>query len=252
MTAGSLGLEPSVEGALFDLEGVLSDSGLLHAWAWAEVFDEFLRDLSEKTGWPATPFDRGKDYRAYLDGRSRLDGVHAFLSSRGIRLPEGRVDDPARAETAHGLARWKSEVFAARLRERGVTALTGARRYLEAAGHAGLGRAVISASANTSLLLERVRLDTLLEAHVDADAMRTENLRPRPAPDVLLAACRRLGIAPEHAVTFTHSPAGVAAGHAAGLAVVGVGADAVQELLLGFGAERTVRSLAALLDRRLL
>ena len=246
-----LGLPAAVRACLFDLDGVLTDSAVLHAWAWAEVFDEFLLRLSEQTGWQFIPFDRDADYRSYIDGRPRLEGVHAFLASRGIHLPEGRTGDPAEADTAYGLARHKSDALTRGLRQRGVTALAGARRYLEATGHAGLGRAVVSASASTLPMLELARLATLVEVRVDADVLRVEGLRSRPAPDLLLAACRHLGVRPEEAVTFTHSPAGVVAGHAAGLAVVGVGDGAHGELLRGFGADRVVTSLTALLDRRL-
>jgi HAD superfamily hydrolase (TIGR01509 family) len=134
------------------------------------------------------------------------------------------------------------------LRGRGVAALPGARRYLEAAGRGGLGRAVVSASASTLPMLELAELAAVVEARVDAELVRAEGLRSRPAPDLLLAACRRLGVRPEEAVTLTHSAAGVAAGHAAGLAVIGVGDEAHAELLRGFGAERVVPSLSALLD----
>jgi beta-phosphoglucomutase-like phosphatase (HAD superfamily) len=134
------------------------------------------------------------------------------------------------------------------MQQRGVTALAGARRYLEAAGHAGLKRAVVSASTTTLPMLELAGLATLVEERVDADVMQAESLRSRPAPDLLLVSCRRLGVRPEEAVTFTHSAAGVAAGHAAGLLVVGVGDGAEQEVLGGFGAERVVPSVGALLD----
>jgi HAD superfamily hydrolase (TIGR01509 family) len=246
-----LGLPATVRACLFDVEGVLTDSALLHAWAWGEVFDEFLLRLAEKTGWQFIPFDRGSDYRAYLDGRPRLEGVHAFLGSRGIRLPEGRPDDPTDADTATALARRKGETLERGLRQRSVTALAGTRRYLEAAGHAGLKRAVLSASASTLPMLELSGLATLIEERIDADVIRAEGLRSRPAPDLLLAACRRLGVEPENAVTFTHNAAGVAAGHAAGIAVIGVGDEAQRELLLGFGAERVVPSVGVLLDPRL-
>jgi beta-phosphoglucomutase-like phosphatase (HAD superfamily) len=246
-----LGLPETARACLFDLDGVLTDSAVLHAWAWGEVFDGFLLRLGEKTGWHFIPFHRDSDYRDYIDGRSRLEGIHAFLGSRGIRMPEGRLDDPAEADTAHGLARRKGEVLAGELRQRGVTALAGARRYLEAAGHAGLKRAVVSASASTLPMLELARLATLVEERVDADVIRVEALRSRPAPDLLLVACRRLGVRPEEAVTLTHSAAGVAAGHAAGLTVIGVGDGTRAELLQGFGAERVVPSLSALLDPRL-
>lgn len=246
-----LGLPATVSACLFDVEGVLTDSALLHAWAWGEVFDEFLLRLAEKTGWQFIPFGRDSDYRAYLDGRPRLEGVHAFLGSRGIRLPEGRPDDPIEADTATGLARRKGETLERGLRQRSVTALAGARRYLEAAGHAGLKRAVLSASASTLPMLELSGLATLIEERIDAEVIRAEGLRSRPAPDLLLAACRRLGVQPVNTVTFTHNAAGVAAGHAAGIAVIGVGDDAQRELLLGFGAERAASSLGMLLDPRL-
>jgi HAD superfamily hydrolase (TIGR01509 family) len=251
LTTRSLGLETNVKAGLFDLDGVLTDSGALHAWAWGEVFDEFLHRLSNKIGWQVIPFDREADYLEFIDGRARLDGIHAFLASRGIRLPEGRVGDPAEAVTAHGLARQKGEVLARGMRQRGVTALPGARRYLEATGRAGLTRAVVSASASTLPMLDGAGLVNLVEAQIDAEVIRAVKLRPRPAPDMLLVACRRLGVDPSNAVTFTHSPAGVAAGHAAGVAVIGIGDEAQQELLRGFGAERAVPSLSSLLDAEL-
>jgi HAD superfamily hydrolase (TIGR01509 family) len=137
------------------------------------------------------------------------------------------------------------------MRARGVAALDGARRYLEAAGHADLGCAVVSSSVNTLPMLELAGLASLVDVRVDAELMEIKGLRSRPAPDILLTACGLLDVQPEEAVTLTHSPDGVAAGHAAGLDVIGVGDDATRELLEGFGAERTVPSLAALLDPRL-
>jgi beta-phosphoglucomutase-like phosphatase (HAD superfamily) len=251
VTAGMLGLPSDVRGCLFDLDGVLSDSGRLHAWAWGEAFDAFLFALSERTGWQFIPFDREADYRAYVDGRPRLEGVHAFLDSRGIRLPEGRPGDRAGSGTAYGLAAQKSAILQRGLQERGVNALAGARRYLEAAGRAGLGRAVVSASANTDPMLEIAGLTPLVQAQVDAAAMKLEGLRARPAPDILLSACGKLGVPPESVVSFTHTPEGVAAGHAAGMLVIGVAADADGEVLRGFGADRVVPALVTLLERRL-
>jgi HAD superfamily hydrolase (TIGR01509 family) len=252
VTTKMLGLPDGVRACLFDLDGVLTDSGVLHAWAWAEVFDDLLLRLSETTGWQFIPFDRGADYRNYIDGRARLEGVHAFLASRGIHLPEGRYGDPATADTACGLARRKGDMMVRGLRHHGVSAVPGARRYLEASGHAGLGRAVVSASSSTLPILELAGLTSVVEERVDADVIRTEGLRSRPAPDLLLDACKRLVVEPEHAVTLTNSAAGIAAGHAAGLTVIGVGEGSQGELLAGFGAERVVPSLGSLLDPRLL
>lgn len=247
LTPARLGLPPRVEACIFDLEGVLTDSSQLHASAWAHVFDELLVRFSQVAGWQFLPFDREADYRRYLEGRPRVEGVHAFLASRGIRLPEGRPDDPPHADTAQALARHKRELIAHSLRRHGVNAIPGARRYLQAAGHAGLGRAVVSASTSTLPMLELAGLAGLVETRVDAETFRTEHLRPRPAPDLPLSACRGLGVEAEHAVSLTHSPAGVAAAHAAGMHVIGVGDEATRELLAGFGADRVTPSLIALL-----
>jgi HAD superfamily hydrolase (TIGR01509 family) len=242
-----LGLTASTQACLFDLDGVLTDSALLHASAWAQVLDEFLLRMSASTGWHFIPFDRAADYRTFIDGRSRLEGIHAFLDSRGIRLPEGTVDDPADADTASGLANHKGEALARGLKQHGVTALPGVHRYLDAAGRAGLTRAVVSASASTWSMLELAALGPLIEVYMDADVIRSENLRTPPSPEVLLAACRRLDVSPQDAVTFTHSAAGVAAGLAAGMTVVGVGQGADADLLRGFGAPRIIPTLSALL-----
>jgi beta-phosphoglucomutase-like phosphatase (HAD superfamily) len=246
-----LGLPSTAQACLFDLDGVLTDSDALHARAWSEVFDDLLLRLAERTGWQFVPFDRDADYRTYLDGRARLEGVHAFLASRGIRLPEGRPEDTAHIDSAQGLARHKSAALERLLHEHGVTALEGVRRYLVAAGHAGVKRAVVSASASTREILEVAALAPLVDAYVDADTMRRERLRSLPAPDVLACICRLLAVEPEDAVLLTHNPAGAAAGKAAGLTVVGVGDGAGSDLLHGFGASTVVPSLSVLLDRRL-
>jgi len=242
-----LGLDARVAACVFDLEGVLTDGGRAHAAAWAEVLDAFLLTF----GRPVVPFDGDADYRAYLDGRPRLEGIHLFLASRGVRVPEGRPDDDARAATAYGLGRAKGEALRRVLERRGVTALAGARRYLEALARAGLPTAVVSGSQSTDLVLARANLAPLVPVTIDAAAIRSQSLRSRPAADVLLAACRALGVEPPSAVTFTHSVDGIVAGRAAGLGVVGVGDPATLERLRAFGADRTVPSLDALLDPRL-
>jgi beta-phosphoglucomutase-like phosphatase (HAD superfamily) len=251
LTTDMLGLPIGVKACLFDLEGVLTDSARLHAWAWAQAFDSFLSRRSDQSGLYFVPFDLLADYRNYVDGRPRLEGVHAFLDSRGIRVPEGRPGDPPDADTAQGIADHKQAALMQGLAERGVNALAGARRYLEAAGHAGLMRAVVSASAHAAPVLELAGLTTVVDEQVDAAVIEGERLRARPAPDLLESACRKFDVPTEAVVTFTHSPAGIAAGNAAGSIVIGVGSDGEADVLRGFGAERVVPALVALLDRRL-
>jgi hypothetical protein len=149
-----LGLDRGIEACLFDLEGVLTDSTALHAWAWTETFDDFLRRIGDRAGRVLPPFDATRDYRDYVEGRPRLEGVETFLRSRGIRLPLGEPDDPSGINTVNAVARRKSEVLVQRLEHRGVAALPGARRYLDAAGRLGIRRAVLSASVRTLAMLE--------------------------------------------------------------------------------------------------
>lgn len=249
MTPALLGLPVGTQACLLDLDGVLADSGALHARAWGEVLDDLLLRFADRLGWQFIRFDAVADYHEYFDGRRRLEAIHAFLDSRGVRIPEGRRDDPATANTAHGVARRKGELIQRLLHSRGVVALPGAYRYLDAAGRAGVQRSVLSASASTEAILEQANLDGLVDLRVDADVLRSEGIRSRPAPDVLLYACRRLAVDPAHTVAITRSPAGVAAGHAAGLTVIGLGHEADQ--LEGFGADRVVDGIAELLDVRL-
>jgi beta-phosphoglucomutase-like phosphatase (HAD superfamily) len=229
VTPALLGLPPATQACLFDLDGVLTDSGVLHARAWGHAFDDFVGEFGAEHGLPLVRFTLD-EYRAYLAGRPRLDGVHAFLRARGITVPD---------ETAHELARRKANAFERALRRQGTSALPGARRYLEAAGRAGLQRAVISASASTDVVLRLARLDDLVEVRIDAETFRSLRLRPWPAPDTFLAACRLLEAEPERSVAFAHASNGVAAATGAGVPSIAVGADA------------EVRSLEVLLDRRI-
>src|SRR5262249_47892392 len=156
-------------------------------------------------------------------------------------------EDAAFADTAHGLAKRKGEVLERIMHRSGISALSGARRYLEAAAHAGLSRAVVSASTTTLPMLRLAGLANLIDVRVDAEVVRRQHLRSGPAPDVRVKACAELGVPPEEAVSFTHTPAGVAAGRTAGLTVVGVAGQKDAQILSGFGAERVVGSLDALL-----
>jgi beta-phosphoglucomutase family hydrolase len=251
-SAHMLGLPTGVLACVFDLDGVLTGSTAIHAAAWSDAFEEFLLRRLERTGERfATyrPFNPHTDYYQYLHGKLRLEGAHAFLASRGIRLPEGHVDDPPGAETVHGLANRKSEALARRLDREGVEAYADTRQYLEAAREAGLRLAVVSASANTSSILERAGLAALITERVDGNTIRGEHLRSKPAPDTLLAACRQLGVPPRRATAFETTRAGIVAGRAAGFGfVIGVDRpDRAGDSDLG-DTDVAVSGLAALLD----
>jgi HAD superfamily hydrolase (TIGR01509 family) len=249
-----LGLPPTVRSCVFELDDILVGSAALHMEAWARTFDELLSSRSETTyGHLVAPFDPQTDYPKHIEGRPRLEGVRAFLASRGIRLPEGRPGDPPGAETVYGLANRKNELLGVLLDQHGVQAFDGVRHYLELAHDAGITCAVVSASAHTDAILEQSGLADLVDASVDAETIAAEHLRNRPAPDRLLAACRKLDVDPEHAAVFETSEPGVAAGRAAGFELV-VAVDPTGDAdrlhrLRHAGADLAVRGLADLLQR---
>jgi beta-phosphoglucomutase family hydrolase len=245
-----LGLPDSIRGCLFDLDGVLTKTAKVHAAAWKEMFDDFLRERAQQTGGPVVPFDPVTDYDEYVDGKPRADGTRSFLASRGIELPEGQPDDPPDALTVHGLGNRKNEIVLRRIREDGVEAYPGSVRYVQAVRAAGLPRAVVSSSANCRDVLVAAGIEDLFDARIDGVVAEQEHLRGKPAPDTFLAGARALGLRPNAAVVFEDALAGVAAGRAGGFGfVVGVDRVGQAEALKQHGADIVVTDLAELLER---
>ena len=244
-----LGLPDGTRACLFDLDGVLTKTAVVHNAAWKEMFDRFLRDWSRRTGEPFVPFDPGRDYDEYVDGKPRADGTRSFLASRGIELPEGSEDDPPGAETIHGLGTRKNEIVVRRIREDGVEAYESSVRYVRAARDAGLRRAVVSSSANCRDVLSAAGIEDLFEARIDGVVAGREHLRGKPAPDTFLAAARALGLGPQAAAVFEDALAGVEAGRAGRFRfVVGVDRTGQADALKKHGADIVVADLAELLD----
>jgi len=241
-----LGLPDSIRAGLFDLDGVLTKTATVHAAAWKEMFDGFLRRRAAETGGPFVPFDAHDDYDRYVDGRPRADGVRSFLASRGIELPEGSAGDPPDAATVHGLGNRKNELVLAKLAG-GVEVYPGSVRYVEALRDAGLARAVVSSSANTKTVLDVTGLDKLFDGVVDGVVAERDGLAGKPAPDMFLAAAKALGVAPADAAVFEDALAGVEAGRAGGFGYV-VGVDRVGQAdeLRRHGADIVVADLADL------
>jgi beta-phosphoglucomutase family hydrolase len=244
-----LGLPDSIRGCLFDLDGVLTDTASVHAAAWKEMFDDFLRQRAASTSTPFVPFDAKTDYDLYVDGRTRLDGTRAFLASRGIDLPEGAPDDPPGADTVQGLSNRKNDLVLERLARDGVDVFEGSVRYVRAARDKGLRRAVVSSSANTRQVLEAAHIADLFEARIDGVVIAERHLAGKPAPDTFLAGADALGLTPGESAVFEDALAGVAAGRAGRFSCV-VGVDRVGQAdeLRAHGADVVVRDLAELLD----
>ncbi|MEV0595584.1 HAD family hydrolase [Nonomuraea cavernae] len=248
--AERLGLPGGIRACLFDMDGVLTRTAKLHAAAWKEMFDAFLRERAERTGEPMVPFDPVGDYDTYVDGKTRADGTRAFLASRGITLPEGGPQDPPDAETVYNLAKRKNELVLEHVREDGVESFAGSVRYVRAARDAGLRRAVVSSSANCREMLAGAGIEDLFEERVDGRTVARDHLAGKPAPDMYLAAARALGMEPEHAAVFEDALSGVQAGRAGGFGfVVGVDRSGQAAALREHGADTVVSDLADLLDQ---
>jgi beta-phosphoglucomutase family hydrolase len=243
-----LGLPAHVVAVLFDLDGVLTPTAVVHDAAWKETFDGYLAERASRTGEPFVPFDPVADYAEYVDGKPRADGVRDFLASRHITLPDGSPADPPEAETVYGLGNRKNRRLLEMIRSGGVRPYEGSRRYLEAARAAGLRRAVVSSSANTQDVLASAGIADLLEERVDGVVAAQLGLKGKPAPDTFCEAARRLGVEPANAAVFEDALAGVAAGRAGGFGyVVGVDRVGQADALRAHGADTVVRDLAELL-----
>ena len=231
-----LGLPDGITACLFDLDGVLTQTAKVHAAAWKQMFDAYLK---ETQGDDAQPFTE-HDYDAFVDGKTRSDGVRAFLDSRGIAHDEDLVKE---------LGDRKNELVLKLIHDHGVEPYAGSVRYLHAARDAGLRRAVVSSSANCHDVLVAAGIEDLLEARIDGVTVEERHLKGKPAPDMFLEGARALGVDPAHAAVFEDALAGVEAGRAGHFGHV-VGVDRVDQAdaLREHGADVVVEDLAELLD----
>jgi beta-phosphoglucomutase family hydrolase len=235
-----LKLPDGITACLFDLDGVITQTAKLHAAAWKEMFDDYLREHSEQTGEPFEEFTPS-DYDRYVDGRPRLDGVRTFLAARGIEQ-----DD----ELVRRLGDRKNDLVLQLIRERGVEVYDGSIDFVKEAKREGLRRAVVSSSANTREVLKSVGIEDLFEAVVDGIVAQRDGLPGKPAPDTFVAGARALGAEPPQAVVFEDALAGVEAGRAGGFGyVVGVDRTGQRDALAQHGADIVVDDLSELIER---
>ena len=232
--------------AIFDTDGVVTDTARVHFTAWKDVFDAVLR---EHAGTGAFDEFTRDDYLRYVDGVPRYDGVQRFLDSRDIELSYGDPSDGPEQETVCGVGNRKNEHFLHRLREEGAPAYDGTVSLLRwLRGHA-VPLAVISASRNAGEVLASAGVDELFDTLVDGREAERLGLAGKPDPAVFLEAAERLGVAPPHAMVVEDAQAGVRAARAGGFGlVVGVDRDGQRQQLLAEGADVVVDDLAELLD----
>ncbi|MGN6871396.1 MAG: HAD family hydrolase [Solirubrobacteraceae bacterium] len=243
-----LDLPEGITTCLFDLDGVLTQTAKVHAKAWKQMFDEYLRDRAQQTGAPFREFTVAGDYQQFVDGKPRRDGVRSFLESRGIDLPLGTPDDSPRAETIYGLGLRKNDLVLKLIHNEGVEAYEGSVRFVERAREQGLHTAVVSSSTNCRDVLVAAGIEQLFEARVDGEVAEREHLAGKPAPDTFLAGARAVGAEPAQCAVFEDAEAGVAAGRAGHFGqVVGVDRTGHADALREHGADVVVQDLSELL-----
>ncbi|MEV6991135.1 beta-phosphoglucomutase family hydrolase [Streptomyces sp. NPDC093228] len=242
-----LGLPDGIQACLFDLDGVITKTAVVHAAAWKQTFDDFLH---RRDGDSFRPFDEVADYDEYVDGRPRADGVRTFLESRDIHLPEGDPGDPPERETVQGLGNRKNELVLELIRTRGVDAYDGTIRYVEAVRVAGLRTAVVSSSTNCRDILRSIGAEQLFDVRIDGVVAAERQLPGKPHPDTFLAAAQDLGIEAKAAAVFEDALAGMDAGRSGHFGyVVGVDRVGQAEALRAHGADVVVTDLAELGER---
>src|SRR5450830_232145 len=227
---------------LFDLDGVLTPTAVVHERAWQELFDGFLQTV------PGAPAYQESDYFDHIDGKPRFDGVRDFLASRNIVLPEGPTDDDPANDTVHGLGNRKNKVFNDIVAAGGVEPFEGSVRFIEAALQRGLKLAVVSSSRNAVPVLKAAGLSDYFPVVVDGVVAVSEGLPDKPSPATYQYAARLLDLPSEECIVVEDAVSGVQAGSAGSFhSVIGVDRGAGRETLLDAGATIVVSDLADLL-----
>lgn len=241
------------QAAILDMDGVITQTASVHAQAWKDVFDDFLRRTGERTNQQLEPFNLDRDYRKYVDGKPRYDGVRSFLESRGIELPEGQPEDPqgedeaVRGDTVCGLGNRKNERFLELLERDGAKVWDDALAQIENWKRDGLKVAVFSSSRNCQRVLRSAGILDLFDAKVDGNDLQRLGLRGKPAPDMLIRAAEQLGVDPSRSIAVEDAIAGVQAARAGGFGcVVGIARDRDPRALKQAGADRVVGDLREL------
>jgi beta-phosphoglucomutase family hydrolase len=237
------------DAVLLDLDGVITNTASLHAACWKQMFDAYLKKRAVQKGEPFQPFDIATDYRLHVDGKPRFDGVRDFLTSRGIKLPEGTPDDPPEAETIGGLGNRKNELINKVIEDTGVEPYAGSVRLIRQLRNQGFKLAVVTSSQNCTIVLRATKLDHLFDVQVDGNMIEEQHLAGKPAADTFLKAAELLRVERARAVVVEDAISGVQAGSNGNFGlVIGVARKGNAGELLQNGAHIVVNDLGELVD----
>lgn len=232
------------DAALFDLDGVITDSATIHASCWKLTFDEFLKNFAERTGSEFRPFDPESDYLLYVDGKPRYQGVRDFLTSRKITLDEGLPDSPTSQESIYGIGNRKNELVTGAIKSGRVKVYQSSVKFVKHIIQAGIKTAIVSSSRNCKAVLDSVGITYLFSVRVDGQTAAEKRLEGKPSPEPYLEAADLLEVRPDRAVVIEDAISGVQAGRNGkfGL-VIGIARKGNEHELLHNGADMVVRDL---------
>ncbi|MBE0638453.1 MAG: beta-phosphoglucomutase family hydrolase [Bacteroidales bacterium] len=234
----------SFSAVIFDLDGVITRTALVHSAAWKKMFDEFLKSWSDKHHKPFREFDHERDYLPYVDGKPRYQGVQSFLEHRGIGIPFGDPSDPPEAETVCGLGNRKNQVFNEVLERDGVEVYPSTVELIHQLIKKNIRVGVASSSKNCEGVLKAAGLFDLFETRVDGVVSSEIGLNGKPAPDIFLKACENLGSTPDEAVVVEDAVSGVQAGKAGNFGLVlGIAREGNAKELRQNGADIVVNDI---------
>jgi len=197
---------------IFDLDGVITKTALVHSAAWKRMFDEYLLEREKKHGEPFREFSHEEDYLPYVDGKARYDGVESFLNSRGVNLSYGDPSDLPEKETICGLGNMKNQAFNEVLERDGVEVYESTVSLIHELREKGFHVGVASSSKNCKVVLEKAGLLELMETQVDGVVSAEMGLNGKPEPDIFITAADNLGVFYDEAVVVEDAVSGVQAG----------------------------------------
>ncbi len=232
------------DAVLFDMDGVLTATAKVHAASWKRMFDDFLEKRAAESGEPFKPFDIKTDYKLYVDGKLRDEGVSSFLESRSIKLPFGDTGDPPDRKTVCGLGNRKNKLVNKIIETEGVDIYEGSIALVRLLRSKGIKIAVVSASKNCETVLNVTGITDLFDVMVDGNVAARLGLPGKPAPDTFLQAAKMLDTEPTRAVVVEDAISGVQAGRAGNFGlVIGVDRHGEPDSLKNNGADIVVDDL---------
>jgi beta-phosphoglucomutase family hydrolase len=232
------------DAVIFDLDGVITQTALVHSTAWKAMFDGYLHQREKEHGEAFREFDHTDDYLPYVDGKPRYKGVESFLLSRSIKIPFGDPSDSPDIETICGLGNRKDRAFNEILVRDGVKVYPSSVRLIEDLQANGIRIGIASSSKNCKIVLEAAGLLQLFETRVDGEVSATLNLKGKPEPDIFTVACANLGSTPDRAIVVEDAVSGVQAGRKGNFGfVLGIAREENHRELLINGADIVVDDL---------